>query len=81
MRGKRYRKASEIGEFVYCHKAWWLHHIRSNAPANREVLEAGRVHHARHGAQVQQAAWVRKAAVVLVGVAILLLIGGALGWL
>ena len=81
MAKKRYRKASEIGEFVYCHKAWWLHHIGGNDPVNQKVLAAGRVQHAQHGARVQRATLLRNVALVVVVIGALLLIGGVLGWL
>lgn len=79
MARQKYRKASEIGEFVYCHRAWWLHHVQGFDPANRAVLEAGRANHARHGATVQRAAWVRWVAIVVGIVAILMMIA-ALGF-
>jgi hypothetical protein len=74
MARQKYRKASEIGEFVYCHRAWWLHHIQGHDPANRAALEAGQVHHAAHGATVQRAAWVRRVAITLFIVAVLLMV-------
>jgi hypothetical protein len=74
MARRKYRKASEIGEFVYCHQAWWLHHIRGFAPTYRERLEAGRVNHDRHSAAVRRAALVRQLALLL-GIAAAILFG------
>ena len=74
MARQRYRKASEIGEFVYCHRAWWLHHIQGFAPGNRAALDAGRARHAGHGAAVRRALWLRRAAIIaaLAGAALLI---------
>lgn len=74
----KYRKASEIGEFVYCHRAWWLHHLQGFDPTNRAALDAGRIHHARHGKTVQGAVWVRRVAIaLLVAAGVLLILGYA----
>jgi len=45
-------RASEIGEYVYCHRAWWLHIVEGWTPDSRRRLEAGRRHHRRHGRRV-----------------------------
>ncbi|MCC7360433.1 MAG: hypothetical protein IT317_13205 [Anaerolineales bacterium] len=42
-------RASEIGEYVFCHRAWWLRHVQGYASANTRQLEAGAATHARHG--------------------------------
>ncbi len=73
----RYRRASEIGEWYYCHRAWWLHHVRGFEPANRGALRRGVAAHAAHGAAVGRAAWLRRVALLLLLAALALL---ALGW-
>jgi CRISPR/Cas system-associated exonuclease Cas4 (RecB family) len=45
-------RASEIGEYVYCQRAWWLHHSQGIEPAGRERRERGRTLHTQHGQQV-----------------------------
>ncbi len=42
-------RASEIGEYVYCRRAWWLHHVQGHASANVQELAAGTTAHAGHG--------------------------------
>jgi hypothetical protein len=42
-------RASEVGEFVYCARAWWLHRVEGLEPAGRERRERGTLLHARHG--------------------------------
>ena len=58
-------RASEIGEYVYCHRAWWLHQVQGHASDNVHELAAGTARHARHGRQVSLAAALRVLAVLL----------------
>lgn len=48
-------KASEIGEYVYCHRAWWLRRNYDVRPQNTPQLQAGTIYHQEHGGQVRQA--------------------------
>ncbi|HEU5016326.1 MAG TPA: hypothetical protein VFT66_27640 [Roseiflexaceae bacterium] len=45
-------RASEIGEYVYCARAWWLHRVLELEPEGRERRERGTVLHQRHGRAV-----------------------------
>ena len=45
-------RASEIGEYVYCHRAWWLHQVQGQASTNVREMADGTARHARHGRQV-----------------------------
>jgi hypothetical protein len=58
-------RASEIGEYVYCHRAWWLHQIQGHASANVREMAAGTARHARHGRLVSAAAALRGLALIL----------------
>lgn len=40
--------ASEIGTFVYCHKAWWLQQVEGIRPLAAPQLARGAAHHAAH---------------------------------
>ena len=51
----RILRASEIGEYVFCHRAWWLGRVIGVESAHREQMEAGVAHHAAHGRAVQRA--------------------------
>ncbi len=76
----RLRRASEVAEFVYCQRAWWLHQVQGHAPQNLARLEQGTRAHEAYGRQVRGAAWVRRLAW---GVALLaggLLLAALLGW-
>ncbi len=42
-------RASEIGQYLYCARGWWLHWVRGFEPANVQELIRGQAHHAAHG--------------------------------
>ena len=71
-------RASEIGEYVYCHRAWWLHRVKGIESANREHMQAGSAQHLAHGRAVQQSVSLFRFGFVLV---LLALIFGALFFL
>lgn len=48
-------RASEIGNYVYCRRAWWLREARGLMPHNTRALEAGTQYHAAHGRGVLRA--------------------------
>lgn len=73
-------RASEIGEYVFCHRAWWLHQLRGLASANARVMEAGTEHHAAHGLRVWLASALRVLAFALGALAILTFIASLLGF-
>lgn len=45
-------RASELGEYVYCARAWWLRRALGWEPAGRERREYGTALHRRHGRAV-----------------------------
>ena len=76
--GMRVIRASEIGEYSYCSRAWWYRHVVKIAPPAAESpgrLEAGRQAHTRHGRSVALSGALRTAgiALALLGIAALLL--------
>ncbi len=62
-------RASEIGEYVFCHRAWWLHHVQGHSSANAQELAAGAAMHAGHGRLVGFASALRALAVFLAAAA------------
>lgn len=50
-------RASEINDYVYCRRAWWLRRVAGRAPQNKRELEWGRAYHQQHGRSLQRAAW------------------------
>jgi hypothetical protein len=63
-------RASEIGEYVFCHRAWWLHRVQGLESANRAQMDAGAARHIQHGRAVQRADALTRAAIVLFAVAL-----------
>jgi hypothetical protein len=45
-------RASEIGQYEYCARAWWLGRILGYRSRNVEEMAAGAEEHAHHGRQV-----------------------------
>jgi CRISPR/Cas system-associated exonuclease Cas4 (RecB family) len=50
----RVLRASELGSFLYCQRAWW-YNSQGIEPENKTELAAGSDFHRRHGAGVWQA--------------------------
>ncbi len=69
--------ASEVGEYAYCARAWWLGWVRGEERTNQEKLSAGVRRHVRHGQQVAVAGWAQRLAIVLLTLAVFL----ALFWI
>jgi hypothetical protein len=57
-------RASEIAEYVYCRRAWWLRRVRSVASSNTAQLRAGTRHHEQHNRLVQRSVWMYRLAYV-----------------
>lgn len=62
-------RASEIGEYLYCHRAWWLRHVRGYRSANVRELAAGTAAHSAHGRVVWTGMALRVAAALLLALA------------
>ncbi|MGH2537942.1 MAG: hypothetical protein ACRDHL_11150 [Candidatus Promineifilaceae bacterium] len=48
-------QASEIAEYVYCRRAWWLHRRAGHRPRNFRQLAAGAAYHRGHAGAVRGA--------------------------
>lgn len=77
-------RASDIGAWAFCRRAWYLAQVRGVAHARPEVLERGTQAHTQHGQQVRRAGdmqragfWLLVAGAVLIG---LLVIAMVMGW-
>ncbi|HZQ08786.1 MAG TPA: hypothetical protein VFD70_19545 [Anaerolineae bacterium] len=64
-------RASDVGEYIYCHRAWWLGRVQGVPNANRAALDAGTQRHRAHGRRVWRASLLQYAAIALALVALL----------
>ncbi len=67
-------RASEIGSYLYCRRAWWYQQ-QGIAPENKEELEAGQAFHHRHARAVFGATFMRLIAWALLLLALILIVG------
>lgn len=64
-------RASDIGAWAFCRRAWYLANVRGVAHARPDVLQRGMEAHTQHGQQVRRAG-------AMQSVGLWLLIAGAL---
>jgi hypothetical protein len=67
-------RASEIGQYDFCAKAWWLASIEGVPPSNVGELQSGAAAHAEHGRQVRRAAQLQLMAIGLVMLGVIVLV-------
>ncbi|KAB8140419.1 hypothetical protein F8S13_23380 [Chloroflexia bacterium SDU3-3] len=70
-------RASEIGEYVYCARSWWLRRVEGLEPEGRERRERGAQLHRRHGMAVQGSRALALVALLLVLAGLGLVLFGA----
>lgn len=46
-------RASEIGQYVYCARAWWLGSVEGLSSSHQREMAAGETAHRRHGQRVR----------------------------
>lgn len=63
---ERWIRASEIGEYEYCARAWWLARVLGRERENPQELAAGTARHARHGRRLALAVALRWLGLALV---------------
>ena len=64
-------RASDIGLWATCHRAWWLAKVKDAPHRNPAILAAGSAAHAAHGAQVQRVGTSQRAGLILLALALL----------
>ncbi|MBL7065114.1 MAG: hypothetical protein ISS49_13030 [Anaerolineae bacterium] len=55
-------RASEIGRYVYCARAWWLGSVQGLPSTHTREMAAGKAAHVRHGRGIKQSLWLRRLA-------------------
>ena len=50
--GRRIIRASEVGTFSYCARAWWLGPVQGRRPDDERLLQAGQAAHEHHWRRV-----------------------------
>lgn len=69
-------RASEVGEYVFCARAWWLRRVAGLEPAGHERREHGGMLHRQHGRTVAASntlLWLAAALALVAGALILVL--------
>ncbi len=74
-------KASELTQYGFCRRAWWLGTVQQFESANRTALKRGHQGHVHHSHQVNSAARWRKTGFLLLGAGGLFLFIILLLWL
>jgi hypothetical protein len=76
-------RASEISQYVFCARSWWLQRVRGYRSSNLAAMDRGTARHRTHGRSVEGYHFLRRLAVallVLAGMSLLvwliLLLGG-----
>jgi len=77
---ERIVRASEVGQYAFCARAWWLGSVEGRPSAHRREMAAGEAAHRRHGQQVRVSAALARLAYLLLAlaavVALLHVLGG-----
>lgn len=64
-------RASELGEYVYCARAWWLRREQGVESRNVAAMQGGRAAHDQHGLAVASVHAQRRLALILAVLAVL----------
>ena len=71
-------RASEIGQYAYCARAWWLGQVQGYRSSNLAAMQQGSAEHSTHGRAVEGYHRLRWLAVVLLVVPVVVLVAGLL---
>jgi hypothetical protein len=67
-------RASELGQYSFCAKAWWLGSVEGVPSANVREMDAGTSAHEQHGRTVQLSAWLSRAGWICLALGVLTLV-------
>jgi CRISPR/Cas system-associated exonuclease Cas4 (RecB family) len=74
-------RASELSQYAYCARAWWLGRVMGYRSANVEAMDAGTARHRAHGRTVEGAYRLRRLAITLLVLAAVALAAALAVWL
>jgi hypothetical protein len=63
-------RASGMGEYAFCARAWWLRRMGQEPTRGAEAREAGRRWHERHGTRVERARRLKLASALFIYLAL-----------
>jgi hypothetical protein len=75
----RLLRASEIGQYVYCQRAWWLARIQGVAEGNGEAREKGIEQHVQYGRALSTANRLLTLGVILLVAGLIVTLLAAIG--
>jgi hypothetical protein len=67
-------RASEIGQYVFCQRAWWLGTVQGYQPVDDRLLAAGTQAHLQHGHAVARSRRWQQVGYLLLAMGIILCI-------
>jgi hypothetical protein len=71
-------RASELAQYGFCARAWWLGAIEGRPSAHQRELRAGEVAHRRHGRRVRASVALARLAYLLLALAVLVALAALL---
>jgi CRISPR/Cas system-associated exonuclease Cas4 (RecB family) len=72
-------RASDVGEYTYCARAWWLRHVRGVPSSHGTLMRDGTRQHRSHACRVATSIWLRRLAWSAIVVAALILLTALVG--
>ena len=72
MNGKNYITASEIGEYVYCPRGWWLK-LKSPTQTTSQMIR-GIAHHQSIFSRIEWSPRIKLIALLLIGIALMVIL-------
>ncbi len=74
-------RASEIGQYVYCARAWWLGSVQGLPSSHQREMAAGKVTHLRHGQGVRASLWLSRLAYAALLLAVVVGVMWLVSWM
>ena len=80
-RGIRVIRASEIGQYAYCARAWWLGSVKGLPSGHLREMAAGEAIHLRHGQDVRASLGLARLAYAVLVLAVAIGVMWLVSWL